>query len=288
MPELPEVEVVTMSLSKLICKSNINKVIVNNRNLRYQLSNQLEKKLENNKIKYIIRRSKYIIFFLESNHCLLIHLGMSGIIFLNKNSSNKKIKTSFYYNLNIDKKHNHVLIFLDNGYTLVFNDPRRFGFMKLVKKEKLEKLRFILKLGPEPLSNHFNYLYFKKYILNKKKNIKNLLMDQKFVSGLGNIYVNEVLYLSKVNPLKTCSLLVDNQVKLLIYYTKKVLKQSIRLGGSSIMNFKNSHGKVGSFQNNFKVYGREKLKCHRKNCQDKIKKIFISNRSTFYCGKCQK
>jgi formamidopyrimidine-DNA glycosylase len=197
-------------------------------------------------------------------------------------------KTSFYYDLNIIHKHNHIYFFLNNGLVLIYNDVRRFGFFKLYKNINLNDIPFIKKLGYEPFSRLFNLQYFKNYVINKKKNSKNLLMDQTFVSGLGNIYVNEVLFLSKVNPLKICNNLKTNEIRSLIQNIKKTLRLSILKGGSSIRDFKNSFGKDGIFQQFFHVYGKENMNCSRISCKGKIKKIIISNRSSFYCNKCQK
>jgi len=286
-PELPEIEVLRISLHNLVTGSKIEKVKVNNKNLRFKLPRLFEKKLTNNIITKISRRSKYIIFSLNNNSNLLLHLGMSGIIFLVRNNDKKKIKTSFYYDLNILPKHNHVLIYLNNGYSLVYNDVRRFGFFKIFNKNNIKKSFLISKLGPEPLGKFFNYQYFIKSIFGKKKNIKNLLMDQTFVAGLGNIYVNEILFLSRIYPLKLCNKLSLKNIKTLIYFIKKVLKLSIKLGGSSIRNYINPLGQSGLYQKVFNVYGRQKLKCTRKECSGTIKKIMISKRSSFYCNICQ-
>jgi len=156
--------------------------------------------------------------------------------------------------------------------------------IKLIRKEPDF---FLKKLGPEPFSVLFCIKYFQEFIKNRKKNIKNLLMDQTFVSGLGNIYVNEALFLSKIHPLRQCSNLERNSIKNLIYNIRKVLKVAIDQGGSSIKDFKNAYGKSGNFQQFFNVYGQENKDCSRISCKGKIKKILISNRSSFYCNMCQ-
>ena len=153
--------------------------------------------------------------------------------------------------------------------------------------KQLNKIIFIKKLGLEPLSKPFNARYFKNFIQNKKRKIKNLLMDQTFVSGLGNIYVNETLFKSKIHPLKSCSSLNAKEIKSLILNIKKILRFSISRGGSSIKDFTNTSGKGGNFQQFFYVYGKENKNCSRISCKGKIKKISISNRSTFYCNFCQ-
>ena len=286
MPELPEIEIVKRSLFKMINKAKIIDVKINNKNLRYKISSSFSKNLIGEKILNISRRSKYLILHFK-NKILLIHLGMTGKLLLMRSKNNQIFKTSFYYDLNILPEHNHIYIILNNGFKLIYNDVRRFGFFKLYKNISLNEIVFLKKLGIEPFNKTFSLKYFKKFIKNRKKNIKNLLMDQTFVSGLGNIYVNEALFASKIHPLKLCNNLSKIEIKNLIINIKKILQLSILKGGSSIRDFKNILGKSGSFQQFFHVYGQESKKCSRISCKGKIKKIQISNRSSFYCNKCQ-
>ena len=286
MPELPEIEIIKRSLFKMINKAKIINVKINNYNLRYKIPHVFPKKLVNEKILKISRRSKYLIFHFKKKF-LLVHLGMSGKFLILRIKDNKMFRTSFYYDLNILKKHNHVYFILNNGLVLIYNDVRRFGFLKIFENIKINKIFFFTKLGPEPLSALFNVNYFKNFIKNKKKNIKNLLMDQTFVSGLGNIYVNEVLFSSKIHPLKQCKNLDTKNIENLIFNIQKILKLSIKYGGSSIRDFQNTYGKSGKFQQFFNVYGKKNKKCSRISCRGKIKKISISSRSSFYCDNCQ-
>jgi len=286
MPELPEIEIVKRTLLKMINKAKIIGVKINNKNLRYKITNTFPKNLVGERILMISRRSKYLIFHFKTK-LLLVHLGMSGKLLLMKNRNNEIFKTSFYYDSNIIQKHNHVYFELSNNLILIYNDVRRFGFFKLYNTTQINKIKFLKKLGLEPFNKTFNVKYFKKFIQNKKKNVKNLLMDQTFLSGLGNIYTNEALFMSKIKPIRTCDSLNKNEIKNLIINIKKILKFSISKGGSSIKDFKNAHGKTGSFQQFFYVYGQKNKKCTRISCAGKIKKITISNRSSFYCNKCQ-
>ena len=286
MPELPEIEIVKRSLFKKINGAKIVNVKINNKNLRYKITHALPKKLINEKILKISRRSKYLIFHFK-NKLLLAHLGMSGKFLIIRGKDKKMFKTSFYYDLDILAKHNHIHFILNNGLELIYNDVRRFGFFKLFENIKLKEITYLKKLGPEPFSVLFCIKYVQKFIKNRKKNIKNLLMDQTFVSGLGNIYVNEALFLSKIHPLRQCSNLERKSIKNLIYNIRKVLKIAINQGGSSIRDFKNVYGKSGNFQQFFNVYGQENKNCSRISCKGKIKKISISNRSSFYCNVCQ-
>ena len=286
MPELPEVEIVKRSLLKIANKAKIKDIKVFNKNLRYKISKNFSKQLINEKITKISRRSKYLIFHFRKK-VLLLHLGMTGKILILRKKDNALFKTSFYYDLNIIPKHNHVYFLLDNGFALIYNDVRRFGYFKYYFKKKLNDISFLKNLGPEPLTNNFNEKYFKNFIKNKKKNIKSLLMDQTFVSGLGNIYVNEVLFMSKINPARACYNLDVQNINQLIKQTKLILRKSIMNGGSTIKDFKNSLGKSGTFQQFFKVYGKTNENCSRISCNGKINKILIQNRATFYCSNCQ-
>ena len=286
MPELPEIEIVKRSLFKMINKAKIIDIKINNPNLRYKIPLTFSGHLIGEKILRISRRSKYLIFHFEKK-LLLVHLGMSGKLLLKRSSDNTIFKTSFYYDLNIPTKHNHIYFKLNNGLILIYNDVRRFGFFKLYHTTQINKVAFIKKLGLEPFTKTFNIEYFQKFIQNRKKNVKNLLMDQTFVSGLGNIYVNEALFMSKIKPSRACNSLNKNEIKNLILSIKKILKFSISKGGSSIKDFQNTLGKTGNFQQFFYVYGQKNKKCSRISCKGKIKKIIISNRSSFYCSKCQ-
>jgi len=286
MPELPEVEVVKQSLDKKIKYQEINKVIVRNRNLRFKIPKNFEFFLKNKKINKISRKSKYLIFHLSNNTFFIMHLGMSGTIHLISNKNYNNTNTSFYGSSNLPIKHNHVLIFFRKNI-FIYNDPRRFGFIKILNN-KTSLLKFFKNLGPEALNNRFNTTYIKSYLNRKNKNIKSFLLDQSFVSGIGNIYANEILFFCKINPLKKGKKINRSDIKKLQYFSKTVLKKAIIKGGSSIRDFKNTKGKYGSYQNEFKVYDRKNLNCSNKNCIGKIKKIIISNRSTFFCNNCQK
>ena len=287
MPELPEIEVVKQSLDKKIKFQKIEKVIVKNRYLRFKIPNNFKSFLINKKIFKISKKLKYLIFYLSNNTFFLMHLGMSGTIHLIEKKNNyNKTNTSFYGSLNLPVKHNHILIFFKN-YRFIYNDPRRFGFVKILKSKK-NLLCYFKKLGPEPLDEKFKKEYVCNYFKNKEKNIKNFLLDQKFVSGIGNIYSSEILYYSQINPLKKAKYLRKSDIKKIIYFSKIVLNEAIKKGGSTIKNFKNIKGFNGRYQNEFKVYQRENSKCLRKNCGGKILKIIISNRSTFFCNNCQK
>ena len=289
MPELPEVEVVKRSLVNKIQNSIVKAVKINDGRLRYRVDKNKIKKIIGLRIKKISRRSKFLLFFFNNNIVMLVHLGMTGKFFF-INQKNTKYKTSFYYDINEDKdkKHDRVIFNLSKNQKLIYNDVRKFGFIKFVKKINLDQNLHLKNLGPEPLEKNFNFSYFKQYIINKKRTIKDILMDQKFISGLGNIYVNETLFFSGIKPTKKVKNLSDSEIRKIIKFIKKILSKAIVLGGSSIKNFSRDNGKKGLFQQYFCVYGKKGEKCSNRSCRSIIIKIVISNRATFYCNKCQK
>ena len=287
MPELPEVEVVKRSLEKKILNLKVKRVRINDFNLRYKVDKYRIALLKGKKIKKIERRSKFLIFEISSDLIMLIHLGMTGKFFF-INRAKKKFKTSFYYNLDKNEKHDRIIFYLQNNQKLIYNDVRKFGFIKLYKSKEYKDISHLKNLGPEPLSKYWNLKYFQKYILNRNRNIKSILMDQKFISGLGNIYVNEILFLSRIMPYRKIKTLKNFEIIKIVKNTKKVLKNSIKMGGSSIKDFSSDNGKMGEFQQRFKVYGRKGEKCSNVDCTRSILKTFITNRATFFCKRCQK
>ena len=289
MPELPEVEVVKRSLINKAQNSIVKAIKINDGRLRYKIDKNQIRKIIGLKIEKITRRSKYLLFYFNKNIIMLVHLGMTGKFFF-LDRKNTKYKTSFYYNINEekDKKHDRVIFNLSNNRKLIYNDVRKFGFIKFLNKNQISENLHLKKLGPEPLEVKFTFNYFKEYILGKNKVIKQTLMDQSFVSGLGNIYVNEILFFSKINPTKKTKDLLDEDIKKVLKFTKKVLSKAIKLGGSSIKDFSSGNGKKGLFQQHFGVYGRKGEKCSNKTCNSNIIKIVIAGRSSFYCSKCQK
>ncbi len=286
MPELPEVEIVKQSLIKSVQFKKITDVIIKNRNLRFKIERNLKKKIINKIINDVSRKSKYLILKLGKNEFLVIHFGMSGTLHNVKNNNKFKTNLSFYSSKNLPLKHNHIF-FLFKGFKVIYNDPRRFGFIKYFNSHK-KLIYFFKNYGPDPFQKKFNKKYIKGHLKNKKKNIKNLLLDQKFISGIGNIYASEILFYAKINPLKEGKDINNSEIVEFIKKTKFVLNKAIKNGGSSIRDFKNTKGKKGSYQDNFAVYDRENKKCKSKTCNSKIIKINISNRSTFVCNYCQK
>ena len=289
MPELPEVEVVKRSLERNILNLIIKKVKISDGNLRYKVDKTRLSKLEGKKITKIKRRSKFLIFEIGKIYQMLVHLGMTGKFFFTDNKDNK-FKTSFYYFLNYkkDRKHDRVIFILNKRRKLIFNDIRKFGFIKIYSSNLIKKSQHLIYLGPEPLEKNWNFSYLKKYVTGRKRSIKNILMDQKCVSGIGNIYANEILFLSGIKPVRKATTLKNFEIEKIIKFSKKILKNSINLGGSTIKDFSSKKKKKGVFQQHFKVYGRENQDCSNVDCNLRIIRTVISNRATFSCNKCQK
>ena len=286
MPELPEVEVTRRTLLKFIENKVIKNIKINNPNLRFKIPANFKKNVTGQKIIKVLRRSKYILIYLKNDYVMIAHLGMSGKFLIKNNYSKDFLKTSYYSN-EFSSKHNHLEFFFSNNLKVIYNDPRRFGFFLLDKISKLDVNKFLSKLGPEPLGKDLK----KDYLILKTKatqrTIKTLLMDQRFISGIGNIYANEILFLAKIRPNKISSKLSLVDIGRLHPSISKVLKRALKLGGSSIKDFKSSVGEKGRFQNEFKVYDREDLKCLRAGCSGLIARVVSQGRASFFCDECQ-
>lgn len=287
MPELPEVEIIKQSLKKAILSKIILKVSINNKNLRFKLSPSFKKNIENKKITNIYRYAKYLIIELNKKTFLTIHFGMSGTLHLVKKKCNiSRTNLSFYQSKILPKKHNHVK-FIFNNFEIYYNDPRRFGYMFIFKSSN-DLWNFLKKNGLEPFEREFNLKYLREKFQFRNKNIKNILLDQSIISGIGNIYASEILFYSGINPFRSAKDLKTSELKKIIKFSKFVLNKAIRYGGSTIRDFKNAQNKVGKYQNEFKVYNRKNLICNNYKCNFRIVRTQITNRSTFFCKNCQK
>ena len=269
MPELPEVETTVKSLNILKNKKVIN-VDIHVKKLRYLVPHFDLKKIINYKITNLRRIAKYIIIDFDNFKSLIIHLGMSGRL--------KIVKPNV-----VLIRHDH-LVFKFNNLKLIFNDPRRFGFVDIVNSEKVSSISYIKKLGIDALDKKLS----EDYLFNKFKNsqvlIKQLLLNQYIVAGIGNIYACEILYDAKISPLRKGSSLKRSHIGTILKSSRKILRKAIKYGGSSINDYVSPDGILGNFQKNFKVYGREgyKIKGY------KIKKVVLHGRSTFFCPDIQK
>ena len=277
MPELPEVETVSLGIKSKLLNHKISKVIVKRRDLRFRMDTKLEQKITNTKINSVSRRAKYILINLDNGLTVIIHLGMSGRIVVEDLKSSKNIF-----------KHTHLEIITTGKKKMKFIDPRRFGSVLLHETNNLNTHKLIKNLAPEPLTKEFNATYLSKALKGRSANIKSIIMNQFIVVGVGNIYASESLYKAKIRPGRQAKSLSLTECVLLAKSIKKVLKRSIKLGGSSINDYSLVDGNLGFFQREFEVYGKEGKICRKKTCHSKILRIVIAQRSSFYCSKCQK
>lgn len=272
MPELPEVETVKNGLIPHIVGKAIKFAHINRRKMRIEAPKNCKELLEGAIITKIERRSKYLLIHMSSHNCLIIHLGMSGNLTLHS------LKSPHL-------KHDHLVLDL-NDTSLHFNDARRFGFYDIQKTTDLEHLNYLRNLGIEPFSDSFTAIELMHLYKKSKRPIKTLLMDSKLVVGIGNIYASECLFLANISPI-LCGVDIEEKAYTKLYACiKKTLQDAIEAGGSSLKDHKQADGTLGYFQHSFKVYGKQGQKCYK--CKTPILKIIQSNRSTFYCPKCQK
>src|SRR6185437_7867956 len=200
----------------------------------------------------------------------------------------------FHYPRNEDRAHDHVMFQMSSGAAVVFNDPRRFGYMKVIARKGLDDEPLLKGLGPEPLGNEFDAAMLARSCWNKKTSLKAALLDQRVVAGLGNIYVCEALYRSHLSPRRQASTLADKKqqptdhAKRLVTSIHAVLNQAIKAGGSSLRDHRQTSGELGYFQHSFQVYDREGEKCQSSGCGGIVKRFTQNGRSTFWCPKCQK
>jgi formamidopyrimidine-DNA glycosylase len=288
MPELPEVETVRRGLAPAMEGARFAKVEVRRGDLRWPLPKGFAQRLHGKTVEGLGRRAKYLLADLSSGDVLLMHLGMSGSFRVGKDAAPGK----YYHERSKSTAHDHIVFHMSNGATVTFNDPRRFGSMKLVQRAKLEQEPLLRVLGPEPLGNEFDAAMLAEACAGKKTSLKAALSDQRVVAGLGNIYVCEALFRARVSPKRVASTNADRNGKpneraeKLVDAIKAVLKDAIEAGGSSLRDHRRADGSLGDFQHNFQVYDREGQPCP--NCKGKIKRIVQVGRSTFYCPSCQK
>ena len=274
MPELPEVETVCRALSKVIKNSRIKKIEFYRKDLRWQVKDNLEVSLKNNVFIDPYRRGKYILIPTNTDKIFLIHLGMSGQIRIKKKD--------------IVQKHDHMRMIVENNnkhFVITYNDSRRFGYIDLFKKKELREHFLLSKIGVEPLGRELTIEYLQNNFKKRVINIKNALIDQKIIAGIGNIYASEILYKAKINPLRKVNSLSQNDLNSIITFTKIILKKSIDEGGTTIKDHMQPDGSLGYFKQKLQVYGKVNEKC--KTCNSFIVKEVISNRSTFICKHCQ-
>src|ERR1700689_1951846 len=292
MPELPEVETVRRGLEPAMDGERFVKVEVRRGDLRWPLPKDFAQRLEGKTVRGLGRRAKYLLADLSSGDVLVMHLGMSGSFHVFRGKD--KHLGRYYHERSKHVAHDHVVFHMSSGAIVTFNDPRRFGSMKIVPREKLDAEPLLKGLGPEPLGNAFDAAMLARACQGKKTSLKAALLDQRIVAGLGNIYVCEALHRALLSPKRLASTIAtrsgapNERAERLVESIKVVLNGAIKDGGSSLRDHKLTDGGLGMFQHNFRVYDREGEKCRTPDCGGAVKRIVQNGRSTFYCPSCQK
>lgn len=283
MPELPEVETVRRGLLPVMEGRRVLTAQVNRPDLRFPLPERMAERVTGATILGLRRRSKYILADLSTGETLLIHLGMSGRMLI----SGRKIG-EFHHAIAVPQKHDHVVLDMEGGARVTFNDARRFGAMDLMETATAEAHPLLSVIGPEPLGNEFHADYLVSKLSGKRSPIKSALLDQRLVAGLGNIYVCEVLYRAGIAPDRLAGELSETEAAALVPLIREVLEEAIAAGGSSLKDYRQADGELGYFQHAFRVYGREGQICATAGCGAEVKRIVQAGRSSFYCPNCQK
>lgn len=282
MPELPEVETVRRGLSPVMDGKTIEWVQLNRPDLRFPMPSGFAERLSGVRIERLGRRAKFLVAELSSGEALIMHLGMSGRFTITDGTR----PGEFHHETAPDPKHDHVIFRMEGAQTVTYNDPRRFGFMELWPLVDMEAYPRLAGFGPEPLSNGFSHAWLNEALAGKTGPIKSVLLDQRTIAGLGNIYVCEALYRAGISPKRRANTVPGARAARLTQAINQVIAEAIEAGGSSISDFKAATGELGYFQHSFSVYDRENQPC--KTCGAPIRRIVQSGRSSFYCGSCQR
>jgi len=289
MPELPEVETVRRGLQPVMEGSKIVSAEARRKDLRFPFQKDFVARLTGQTVTGLGRRAKYLMADLGSGDVLLMHLGMSGSFRIHK--QDEHTPGQFHHPRGKNGAHDHVVFHMSSGAAIIFNDPRRFGYMKVIARNALDEEPLLRGLGPEPLGNEFDAAMLARSCAGKSTTLKAALLDQRVVAGLGNIYVCEALYRARLSPRRQASTMADRKgaptdhARRLVDAIHAVLNQAIKAGGSSLRDHRQTDGELGYFQHHFLVYDREGQKC---SCGGVVKRVTQNGRSTFWCPKCQK
>jgi formamidopyrimidine-DNA glycosylase len=301
MPELPEVETVRRGLQPAMEGAKIVHAEARRKDLRFPFQKDFVARLEGQTVTGLGRRAKYLMADLASGDVLLMHLGMSGS-FRVVAGDGKAAPGKFHHPRSEDRAHDHVVFHMSSGATVIFNDPRRFGYMKIFARARIDDEPLLQGLGPEPLGNEFDAAMLARACANRKTSLKAALLDQRVVAGLGNIYVCEALFRAHLSPRRLAATLATkagqrkgvaggeptDHAKRLVSAIHAVLNQAIKAGGSSLRDHRQTTGELGYFQHSFQVYDREGKKCESPGCGGIVRRFTQNGRSTFWCPKCQR
>jgi formamidopyrimidine-DNA glycosylase len=293
LPELPEVETVRRGLQPAMEGARILAAEARRKDLRFPFQKDFVARLEGQTVTGLGRRAKYLMADLSSGDVLLMHLGMSGSFRVIK-TDGETTPGDFHHARGKDTAHDHVVFRMSSGNDIVFNDPRRFGYMKIIARNALDAEPLLKDLGPEPLGNAFDAHMLARACANKKTSLKAALLDQRVVAGLGNIYVCEALFRARLSPRRLAATLATkkgeptDRSRRLVESIHTVLNDAIKAGGSSLRDHRQTSGELGYFQHSFQVYDREGEPCRTRGCEGIVKRFTQNGRSTFWCPKCQK
>ncbi|MEO0818440.1 MAG: bifunctional DNA-formamidopyrimidine glycosylase/DNA-(apurinic or apyrimidinic site) lyase [Pseudomonadota bacterium] len=281
MPELPEVETVRRGLAPAFEGRRIIELAVNRPDLRFPFPERFAERVSGARVERLGRQAKFLAMDLSTGETLVMHLGMSGRFTVEDSQPG-----AFHHDTGTLPAHDHVIFHIEGGARVVYNDPRRFGFMEIWPTADFTAYPRLVEMGPEPLSNGFNAEYLRRALTGKKTPIKAALLDQKIVAGLGNIYVCEALFRSGISPRRQAASIGPARAERLTSAINAVIAEAIEAGGSSLRDFAAADGELGYFQHTFRVYDQEGQPCP--TCAAPVKRIVQSGRSSFFCGQCQR
>ena len=295
MPELPEVETVRSGLEPVLRGRRFARVEQRRKDLRFPLPERFAERLTGRRVSRLDRRAKYILVHLDGGEVLAVHLGMTGRFSVRRPGNGTSRPLGEYtYEPGGDAKHDHLVFTMTGGAVVTYNDVRRFGYMVLIAEADLAHDAFFEGLGVEPLGAELTPAFLARRAHGRKVDLKALLMDQRIIAGLGNIYVCEALFRAGLDPWKSASRLATKTGKptpaaeRLVPHIKAVLADAIRAGGSTLRDYKQADGSIGTFQKKFAVYGRSGERCAKPGCRGSVRRKVQGGRSTFYCPTCQR
>ena len=293
MPELPEVEIVRRGLEPVLTGTRIERVEQRRADLRFPFPDGFVQRLEGRTIAAVSRRAKYLLITLSDETVLIVHLGMSGRLSV-ANGADLHTFGDTIYDTGSSAKHDHVILTLGSGTRVIYNDPRRFGFMLLTTTRERDTHPLFAGLGVEPLGNGLDAAYLAGKAHGRRADLKAFLLDQRNIAGLGNIYVSEALHRAEISPRRLAGSLAradgspTARAERLVPQIRAVLTAAIEAGGSSLRDYRHTDGSSGGFQKEFAVYGRANEACSRPGCGGIIQRLVQSQRATFYCASCQR
>jgi len=287
MPELPEVETVRRGLEPVLAGARLARVEARRPDLRFPLPDGFVQRLTGARIERLDRRAKYLLATLDRDETLVMHLGMSGRFEISGVRAAER-PGNFALAQPPDPKHAHIVFETDAGAQVTFYDPRRFGYMDLIKTAALAAHPWFAALGPEPLGCGFDAAYLAAAFAGRRAPVKAALLDQRLIAGLGNIYVCEALHRAGLAPERAAGSIPRRKIEALVQAIRAVLAEAIEAGGSTLRDYASAEGELGYFQHSFAVYGREGEPCLRPGCKGDVARIVQSGRSTFACDRCQK